>query len=83
VAPDWNVPLIGYDTKTNIQSGVVLGLAFEIEGFIAGYSHKYRAFNVLLTGGNSVYFASQLKNKIFADNYFLFKGLYALSELNN
>jgi type III pantothenate kinase len=38
---------------------------------------------VVLTGGNSGYFASQLKNKIFADYNFLFKGLYALSELNN
>ena len=83
VQADWNYPLIGYDTKTNLQSGVITGIACEIEGFIEKYTQKYGNFNVVLTGGNSAYFASQLKNKIFADYNFLFKGLYALSELNN
>jgi type III pantothenate kinase len=80
---DWNYPLIGYDTNTNLQSGVIVGIASEIEGFIEKYGQKYGNFTVVLTGGNSAYFASQLKNKIFADHNFLFKGLYALSELNN
>ena len=83
VQADWNFPLIGYDTKTNLQSGVITGIACEIDGFIEKYASKYSNFNVVLTGGNSAYFASQLKNKIFADYNFLFKGLYALSELNN
>jgi type III pantothenate kinase len=80
---DWNFPLIGYDTKTNLQSGVIVGIVNEIEGFIEKYDEKYGNFNVVLTGGNSTYFASQLKYKIFADQHFLFKGLYALSEINN
>lgn len=80
---DWNFPLIGYDTKTNLQSGVIVGIINEIEGFIEKYEQKYGNFNVVLTGGNSGYFASQLKYKIFADHNFLFKGLYALSETNN
>jgi type III pantothenate kinase len=83
VHAEWNIPLIGYDTKTNLQSGVIMGMANEIEGFIGKYNERYGNFNVVLTGGNSAYFASQLKNKIFADSNFLFKGLYALSELNN
>ena len=40
-------------------------------------------FNVILTGGDSLYFAAQLKNEIFTDTNFLFKGLYAISEINN
>ncbi len=80
--PDWNVPLVGYDTKSNIQSGVVLGLAHEIDGFIEAYRNKYRAFNVLLTGGDLVHLAPHLKNLIFADPDLLFKGLYAISEIN-
>ncbi len=83
IEADWNFPLIGYDTKTNLQSGAIMGIACEIEGIIEKYSAKYDNFNVVLTGGNSLYFASQLKKKIFADANFLFKGLYALSELNN
>jgi type III pantothenate kinase len=83
VTADWNFPLIGYDTKTNLQSGVIVGIINEIEGFIQKYGEKFGNFNVVLTGGNSTYFASQLKYKIFADQHFLFKGLYALSEINN
>ena len=83
VQKDWNFPLIGYDTKTNLQSGVIAGMAFEIDGFINAYSAKYANFNAVLTGGDTSYFAGQLKSKIFADPYFLFKGLYALSETNN
>lgn len=82
-AADWNFPLIGYDTKTNLQSGVIVGIINEIEGFIGKYAERYGNFNVVLTGGNSAYFASQLKYRIFADHNFLFKGLYALSETNN
>jgi type III pantothenate kinase len=83
VKADWNFPIIGYDTKTNMQSGVIAGIAFEIEGFINEYQQKYSNFNVVLTGGDATYFASRLKYKIFADYNFLFKGLYALSETNN
>ena len=83
VQKDWNFPVIGYDTKTNLQSGVIAGITFEIGGFIDFYAQKYDNFNVVLTGGDAGYFARQLKNRIFADLNFLFKGLYALSETNN
>ena len=79
----WNYPLIGYDTRTNLQSGVLHGMAAEIDGIVEKYGEKYSNFNVVLTGGNSSYFAGQLKTRIFADHNFLFKGLYALSQLNN
>ena len=83
VKKDWNFPVIGYDTKTNLQSGVIAGITYEIGGFIDFYAQKYGNFNVVLTGGDAGYFARQLKNRIFADLNFLFKGLYALSETNN
>jgi len=83
VEADSNVPLIGYDTKTNILSGIVLGMVYEIDGFIDEYAKKFDNFNVLLTGGDIVHLASHLKNKIFADPDLIFKGLYAISEVNN
>lgn len=83
VKADWNFPLVGYDTKTNITSGVILGMAKEIDGIIDAYSERYNNFNVLLTGGDSAYFAQVLKNKIFADPHLIYKGLYAISEYNN
>jgi type III pantothenate kinase len=83
VKPDGNVPLIGYDTPTNILSGVVMGMANEIDGFINAYKEKLSNFNVHLTGGDLVYLAPHLKNQIFADPELIFKGLYAISEVNN
>ena len=83
VNADSNVPLIGYDTSTNLLSGVVLGMAKEIDGFINAYKERYGNFNVLLTGGDLVHLASHLKSKIFADPDLIFKGLYAISEVNN
>ena len=83
VQNDWNFPIIGYDTKTNLQSGVIAGITYEIDGFINYYKGKFGNFNVVLTGGDSGYFAGQVKNKIFADLNFLFKGLFAISEVNN
>ncbi|HUR11696.1 MAG TPA: type III pantothenate kinase, partial [Flavitalea sp.] len=67
IEKDWNFPLIGYDTRTNMLSGVILGMAKEIDGIIEAYEEKYSNFNVLLTGGDSTYFACHLKKKIFAD----------------
>jgi len=83
VKPDADVPLIGYDTATNILSGVLKGMAFEIDGFIDAYRTRYRNFNVVLTGGDLPYLATHCKNKIFADPDLIYKGLYAISEVNN
>src|SRR5690606_8790431 len=81
--PRADVPLIGYDTDTNILSGVVLGIAYELDGFIASYKARFDNFNVVLTGGDVQHLASHIKNRIFADPDLIFKGLYAISEINN
>jgi type III pantothenate kinase len=59
-----------------------LGRAKEIDGTLDAYSVKYGNFNVLLTGGDTLHFVSHIKNKIFADPDLLFKGLYAIGEIN-
>ena len=83
VEADWNVPLIAYDTKTNLQTGVVLGIAKEIDGMIDAYNEKFGNFNAVLTGGDIGIFEPHLKNKIFADPDLIFKGLYAISQINH
>ena len=83
VEKDWNFPLIGYDTRTNILSGVILGMAKEIDGMIDAYAERYGNFNALLTGGDAPYFVYHLKNKIFANPNLIYQGLYAISECNN
>ena len=83
VKADWNVPLIGYDTVTNIQSGVVFGMVKEIDGIIDAYEKSFGNFNAVLTGGDIPFLAPHLKNKIFADPDLIFKGLYAISKVNH
>lgn len=82
VKADHNFPLIGYDTKTNLQSGVILGMAKEIDGIIDTYKEKYAHLNVQLTGGDMHFFIPHLKNEIFADEHLLYTGLYAISKAN-
>lgn len=72
-------PLIGYDTKTNLQSGVLLGLAKEIEGVIGMYQEKYCELKVLLTGGDAVFFKEHINKEIEYIEDLLFKGLLQMS----
>jgi type III pantothenate kinase len=82
VKPHWNFPLLGYDTKTNIQSGVIFGLAKEIDGVIEAYHERFDNLHVLMTGGDAHYFIPFLKNKVTVDPDVIFKGLYLISEYN-
>lgn len=75
-------PLVAYDTRTNLLSGVIWGMAKEIDGVIEAYQGLYENFNAVLTGGNSRYFARHLKNKIFADPDLIFKGLNVIGRYN-
>ncbi|MDB5197906.1 MAG: type pantothenate kinase [Flaviaesturariibacter sp.] len=79
----WNVPLVGYDTATNLQSGVVLGMAKEIDGILEAYHSRYGNFNALLTGGDMPNLLPHLKKEIFADPELIFKGLNAISNINH
>jgi type III pantothenate kinase len=79
----WNIPLIGYDTVSNIQSGVILGMAKEIEGIIEAYQCRFSNFNAVLTGGDIPLLQPHLKREIFADPELIFKGLYAISTFNH
>ncbi len=80
--PHWNFPLVGYDTRTNIQSGVIMGMVKEIDGIIEAYQEKYDHLQVSLTGGDALYIKDLLKKEVVTDPDLIFKGLYAISEYN-
>jgi type III pantothenate kinase len=82
IQPHWNFPLLGYDTKTNIQSGVIFGMAKEIDGMIEAYEDRYENLHAVITGGDAHYFLPYLRKKITQDPDLLFKGLYTISEYN-
>jgi type III pantothenate kinase len=74
--------LLGYDTDTCMQSGIVNGMAAEIDGMIAAFESKYPDFNAILTGGDAPLFARKLKSKIFADPDLLIRGLNLILNYN-
>ncbi|PZP49532.1 MAG: type III pantothenate kinase [Pseudopedobacter saltans] len=80
--PQWNIPLVGYDTPTNLLSGVILGMSKEIDGIIDLYKQKYNNLQVLMTGGDMPFFSSHLKNEIYADAQLVYKGIWSIGKLN-
>ena len=82
VKADWNFPLIGYDTRTNILSGVILGMAREIDGIISEYAAKYENFNVLLSGGDAEHFSRLIKSRIFVEPNLMYRGLMVIGDHN-
>lgn len=70
--PDY---FIGNSTDNSIHSGVVNGLAHEIDGFIEEYRTRYPNFIIILTGGDAEFLAKRLKNTIFANSNFLLESL--------
>ena len=80
VEPNWNFPLTGYDTRTNILSGVILGMAAEIDGIIDRYKTRYSKFNILMTGGDIGFFTPHLKNSVVSDPHLIYKGLYYIGK---
>lgn len=69
---------IGNSTQESMHSGVINGVCLEIEGAILHYQKKYPHLTVVLTGGDLIFLAKQLKSSIFAHSNFL---LYGLNEL--
>jgi type III pantothenate kinase len=56
----------GNNTTSAIQSGVQNGIKHEVTGFIESYLKIHQQLNIILTGGDSIFFDTLLKNSIFA-----------------
>ncbi|MDD3108020.1 MAG: type III pantothenate kinase [Alistipes sp.] len=73
---------MGTDTLTAIQNGVVQGIIYEIEGYRRDVESRYPDLQVIFTGGDSYFFAKQLKNTIFATYDLVALGLNRILEYN-
>lgn len=51
----------GDSIQSSIESGVISGIMFEIDGYIRRYPQNV----VVFTGGDAIYFAKRMKNSIF------------------
>ncbi len=59
---DWR----GYDTPSAMLSGVLNGCTEEVRGMIEIYRNRYPGLQVILCGGDAIFFDTRLKNSIFA-----------------
>ena len=75
--------LICDDTVECLQSGVQLGVFYEIKEFIKLYSLKFNDLNVYITGGDNIFLQNTLKNCNFASSNFMFNGLRLILEYND
>ncbi len=78
----------GNDTISALHSGVQNGIKYELTGFIESYKKDVQDMNIVLSGGDSIFFDTLLKNSIFAayikiEPYLVLKGLNAAILNNN
>ena len=70
------IPDMGIDTRGAITAGVVKGIVHEVEGYITKNQDK----KIILTGGDALFFAKQLKTPIFVDCNLIFMGLAEIAQ---
>jgi type III pantothenate kinase len=80
--------MYGNDTASAITSGVQNGIKYELTGFIENYIKTQKECNIILSGGDSIFFDTLLKNSIFApyikiEPYLVLKGLNAAIQKHN
>ena len=74
--------LLGRSTVEAIRQGVMNGIAFEIEGYIARLFPQIEDLCVIFTGGDANFFVKRIKNTIFAHCDLVFLGLNRILEYN-
>jgi len=82
INPTDNVELLGKSTSESISSGVMNGVYSEIDGIIDKYKINFPDIEVILTGGDIIYFDKKLKNNIFANSNLVLKGLNMILDYN-
>ncbi len=76
------LPIVGKDTKTSMQSGVINGMRAEIEGLVSYYESQFQDLTFFMTGGDANFFDIQGKNDIFAVENLTLYGLFEIYKHN-
>ena len=71
-----NPDIIGFSETSSIGSGVVSGIIFEIEGYLALHPENIAVF----TGGDANYFAKRMKSSIFVICNLVLMGLALMAD---
>ncbi len=82
VEPIEEPPLVGDSTANSILSGIINGITAEIEQIIRMYSDKYGSLQIIICGGDSIFFENKLKASIFAAPELVLRGLNGILQYN-
>lgn len=82
VEPREEAPLVGDTTANSILSGTINGITAEIEQIIRMYSDKYGSLQIIICGGDSIFFEKRLKASIFAAPELVLRGLNGILQYN-
>ena len=74
--------IIGANTEESLHIGVNNGIVGEINQYINSLKKSHSKFNVIITGGDSIFLLNKIKNAIFADQDFLASGLNYIIKFN-
>lgn len=74
--------IVGRTTEESILSGVINGMAAEIDGIICRYKSLYENVQVVVTGGDLDFLEGFIKNRIFAAPNLVLWGMYKTLRLN-
>ena len=76
------IPEIGFSTETAMRAGATLGVAYEIEGYMARLNEIYPDLFVFLTGGDALKLAAKIKSRIFVNENLVLTGLNRILQEN-
>lgn len=72
----------GKNTKQAILAGVIQGIIYESEQYMAAFLDQHPSGKIILTGGDSNFFAEKIKYPIFVHPDLVFQGLNRILEYN-
>lgn len=82
IEPEPAISLFGDTTHTAINSGILNGILFEMNGYIEKFTSIYKDLVIFLTGGDYNLFDKKLKYSIFVDSNLNLKGLNRILSYN-
>ena len=74
--------IIGKNTASCIQNGMIYGTSSMIDGIIKKFRKGYGDFTVILTGGDAKLISEYLDEKVIIDENLLLDGLYMIYKKN-
>ena len=83
IEPRLQVKLVGDDTESSLQSGIVNGATAELSAMIKAYENQFSDLKIILTGGDAIYFEKSLKYDIFASENLVLEGLNYILDYND